>query len=70
MTTEEIKRLAQKHHIPGTPISERWHPGYSAECRRINRDYLEEQIMNKYNALRKVNKEVKRSVLLAPMGKE
>ena len=69
MTGEEIRQLAQKHHNPKDRISESWHPVYQDECRKINRKAIEDSLMDKYNVSVKVNKEVKRIVLFAHMGK-
>ena len=69
MTGEEIRQLAQKHHNPKDRISESWHPVYQDECRKINLKAIEDSLMDKYNVSGKVNKEVKRSVLFAHMGK-
>ena len=69
MTPNEIKELAQKYHTPGDRVNERWNPLYQEECRKINRNLIEGSLMNKYNVFGEVNKEVKRSVLFARMGK-
>ena len=69
MTTEEIRQLAHKYHTPGEKVNERWHPLYIEECNKINRKEIENNLMQKYNASGKVNKETKRSVLFAGMGK-
>jgi len=69
MTGEEIRQLAQKYHTPGDHIKNDWHSVYQDECKKINRKAIEKSLMNKYNASGKVNKEVKRSVLFAGMGK-
>tara|TARA_R110002167_G_scaffold139447_1_gene327035 strand:- start:604 stop:828 length:225 start_codon:yes stop_codon:yes gene_type:complete len=69
MTGEEIRQMAQKHHNPKDRINEGWHPVYQDECRKINRKAIEDSLSEKYNVSGKVNKEVKRSVLFAHMGK-
>ena len=69
MKVEEINKLAQKYHTPGEKINERWNSIYQAECIRINRKHLEGEIIKKYDVLRKVNKEVKRSTLLTQVAK-
>jgi len=69
MTSEEIRQLAQKYHTPGEYVKKDWHPVYQEECKKINRKAIEKSLMNKYNVSGKINKEVKRSVLFAGMGK-
>ena len=52
MTGEEIRQLARKHHNPKDRINDTWHPVYIDECRIINREAIEQSLMNKYNVSR------------------
>tara|TARA_R100000353_G_scaffold106390_1_gene76598 strand:+ start:491 stop:715 length:225 start_codon:yes stop_codon:yes gene_type:complete len=69
MTGEEIRQLARKHHNPKDRINDTWHPVYIDECRIINREAIEQSLMNKYNVSGKINKKAKGSTLYPGMGK-
>ena len=69
MRGEEIRQLARKHHNPKDRINDTWHPVYIDECRIINREAIEQSLMNKYNVSGKINKKAKGSTLYPGMGK-
>lgn len=69
MTGEEIRQLARKHHNPKDRINDTWHPVYIDECRIINREAIEQSLMNKYNVSGKINKKAKGSTLYPGMAK-
>ena len=69
MTGEEIRQLARKHHNPKDRINDTWHPVYIDECRIINREAIEQSLMNKYNVSGKINKKAKGSTLYHGMAK-